>query len=259
DRKSLGLVMSELEGKRDGVARTLGLPAKIRQSNELDKRRSQHLEILDEVLDATEKAQLERGDLEDPRGHYYQKAIEVFRERLDRFETEDLRERAEQTVTDLTDDQIVARLSGVESDIGDLDEATRRRRDALHEMQKFMEELGRVIQRFRAAQFDSARSQFIGTLDIEEEVEQAEQANDAQDLWQRIRRAQRWGGTQNDQPSTSSSLKSVLVNAMGNAAGAEQADQARRAGARRGDDSSRDGSESRDGSDQSWGGDSSHS
>ena len=237
DRKSLDLVMGELEGKRDRVARELGLPAKIRESRDLEKRRESHLTILDEVVSSTEQLQIERTELEDPRGPYYRKAIEAFRKQLEQYKTSDLRDRAEQTETDLTDDQIVARISGVESDIGDLDDATRRQRDGVRDLQDFLEELGRVIQRFRAAQFDSNRSQFIGTLDIDEEVDQAEKGDDAQDLWQRIRRAQRWGSVESESSSTGSSLKSVLVNAMGNAAGSERADQARRAGARRADDS----------------------
>ena len=236
DRQSLDVVMKELERKRDRVAAELALPEKIQMSNQLDQQRTEHLEILERVLLETQDAQQTLVDFENPRGTYYKKAIDLFRSHLEQMETPELRARAEKTVMDLTDDQIVARLSGVESDIGELDNSTRKRRDALLRSQEFLEELGRVIQRFRAAKFDSTRSQFIGSLDVEEEVDQAQQADDAQKLWQRIRQAQRWGSKQPEVSSTGSSLKAVLVNAMGKAAGDERGDHARRAGARRPED-----------------------
>ncbi|MGB1814424.1 MAG: hypothetical protein ACPHJ3_03635, partial [Rubripirellula sp.] len=48
-----------------------------------------------------------------------------------------------------------------------------------------------------------------------------------------IRRSQRWGDHESEDDAGGSSLKQVLVNAMGKAAGDERGDDARRAGARR--------------------------
>ncbi len=120
-------------------------------------------------------------------------------------------------------------------------------------MQSFLEDLGRLIQRFRAAQFDSSRSQFVGSLDVFEELDRAEDQNDIDGLWRRIRSAQRWGPTAIEQVTRVAThpLTQVLVNAMAHAAGGAMQAHARRAGDRRAQrDSSRGGS-------GSWGGGSS--
>ena len=172
DRQSLDTVMNELERRRDAVANNLGLSEKIEHVTKLKRQRDEQLEVLDALLVESEKTQRELSELEDPRGIYYREAIRLFREMLDGSDTSDLKHRAQQT-REITDDQIVARLMGVESEIGQLDDAARRRRRDLDQMQSFLEDVGRLIQRFRAAQFDSSRSQFVGSLDIFEEVDRA--------------------------------------------------------------------------------------
>jgi len=233
DRRSLNIVMEELERKRDRVADEMGLPEKISLTDRLTRDRQQILQTANFVSESMNEVEDRINDLSDPRGSYYQQAIEIFRQTLVGFKSSDLKKRAEATKDDLTDDQIVARLSGVESDRGDLQEATRDRRNLQKQKQHVIEELGRVIQRFRAAHFDSVRSHFLDTLSIDEELAYTEDAEDARKLWQKIRRSQRWGDHESEDDAGGSSLKQVLVNAMGKAAGDERGDDARRAGARR--------------------------
>jgi hypothetical protein len=233
DRRSLNVVMEELERKRDRVANALGLPEKISLTEQLTKDHNQSLQTMDFILESMKEAEERIRDMADPRGSHYQKAIELFRQTLVGFKSSDLKKRAAATVDDLTDDQIVARLSGVESDRGDLDDATRSRRELQKQKQDVLEELGRVIQRFRAAHFDSTRSHFVESLNIDEEISYTEDAEDARKMWQKIRRSQRWGDHDSEEEAGGSSLKQVLVNAMGKAAGDERGDDARRAGSRR--------------------------
>ena len=233
DRRSLNIVMEELERKRDRVADEMGLPEKISLTDRLTRDRQQILQTANFVSESMNEVEDRINDLSDPRGSYYQQAIEIFRQTLVGFKSSDLKKRAEATKDDLTDDQIVARLSGVESDRGDLQEATRDRRNLQKQKQQVIEELGRVIQRFPAAHFDSVRSHFLDTLSIDEELAYTEDAEDARKLWQKIRRSQRWGDHESEDDAGGSSLKQVLVNAMGKAAGDERGDDARRAGARR--------------------------
>ena len=233
DRRSLNIVMEELERKRDRVADEMGLPEKISLTDRLTRDRQQILQTANFVSESMNEVEDRINDLSDPRGSYYQQAIELFRQTLVGFKSSDLKKRAEATKDDLTDDQIVARLSGVESDRGDLQEATRDRRNLQKQKQHVIEELGRVIQRFRAAHFDSVRSHFLDTLSIDEELAYTEDVEDARKLWQKIRRSQRWGDHESEDDAGGSSLKQVLVNAMGKAAGDERGDDARRAGARR--------------------------
>ncbi|MAI69303.1 MAG: hypothetical protein CMM01_13725 [Rhodopirellula sp.] len=233
DRRSLNIVMEELERKRDRVANELGLPERISLTERFTKDRQQSLQTANFISESMNETEDRIRDLSDPRGSYYKQAIELFRQILVGFKSSDLKRRAEATKNDLTDDQIVARLSGVESDRGDLQEATRDRRNVQKQKQDIIEELGRVIQRFRAAHFDSARSHFLAKLRIDEELRYTEDAEDARKLWQKIRRAQRWGDHESEEDAGGSSLKQVLVNAMGKAAGDERGDDARRAGSRR--------------------------
>ena len=234
DREDLDTVMDELERRRDDVAKKLGLPEKIQLAVELEKERGQQLNSLGLLQQELDQAQQQVAEVEDTRGTYYRQAIKLFRDMLDRSDARDLKRRAEQT-REITDDQIVARLVGVESEIGQLDDNTRRRRDALDHKRRFLEDLGRLVQRFRAAQFDSSRSRFVGSLDIFEEIDRAEDEGDTDRLWKRIRSAQRWGSIAAEEISEAAvePLAAVLVNAMAYAAGRGMGALARRAGHRR--------------------------
>ena len=234
DRQSLDIVMSELEKSRDSAAEKHGLPAAIQKAEDLAEKRRRQLADIDAVLEETNKKNAERTDVGDVRGSYYRDAIGLFRELLDGREVSELRHRAEQT-EEITDDQIVARLMGVDVAIGKVDEAARQQRERLDEIQSFLDGLGRVIQRFRAAQFDSARSNFLSSLDIDEEVARAHEVGDVDALWQQIRRTQRWGAIEEDGDAGTASnpMQQILVNAMTGAAGSDHSEPARRASDRR--------------------------
>jgi hypothetical protein len=223
--------MHELEKRRDQVSAAHGLPAAIDRANQVAEERRRCLASVDEVLEQTKQKNTERTEVADVRGTYYQKAIRLFGDFLDGYEVAELRRRAEQTEA-LTDDQMVARLAGVDMAIENLDDAARQQRARLDQIQSFLEGLGRVIQRFRAAQFDTSRSNFLSSLNIEEEVARAHEAGDADSLWKQIRRAQRWGPIDEQEQAAINPMHRVLVNAMTQAATAEHSDPARRAGDR---------------------------
>jgi chromosome segregation ATPase len=235
DRKALNTVMDELEKQRDRVAEKLGLPAKIAVVEQLEQQRSEQLTSLDETLQETETVQHQLNELDDSRGKYYREAIQIFREMLERSDSRELK-RLAQSTEELTDDQIVARLMGVESELTQLDDAEQDRRRDLSSMQQTLDNLGRLIQRFRAAKFDSSRSQFVGSLDILEDLDRAVDPHDIDGMWDRIRKAQRWGPTAMEQVTrvATDPMKQVLINAMAHAAGAALEQHARRAGDRRG-------------------------
>lgn len=247
DREALNTVMDELEKRRDRVADKLGLPAKIEVVEKLELQRSEKLTLLDQTLQESESVQLELSSLDDPRGKYYRDAIRIFREMLEQRDSRELKRHA-QTTQELTDDQIVARLMGVESEMVQLDYKEKDRRRDLTEMQATLDNLGRLIQRFRAAKFDSARSQFVGSLDILEDLDRAIDSNDIDSMWDRIRKSQRWGPTAMEQVTRVAThpMTQVLINAMAHAAGSALEQHARRAGARR-------GGGRRSGRDRQWG------
>lgn len=234
DRAALDVVMDELERRRDRVAEEMNLPELLRDTEQLTQQRDRQLDDLRCVNEQLGEAETELTDVDDPRGPYYREAIELFRKTLEKIDPEQLDRRARQTA-ELTDDQIVARLHGVKQEREQLDEATRQRRQELDQQYEFLSGLGKVIQRFRAAQFDAARSHFIDSLDLAAEIEQARNYHQTGHLWKRIRAAQRWGEVRSDDSSgsTASPMSQLLVNAMGQASQQTHGPYARRAGDRR--------------------------
>jgi hypothetical protein len=235
DRAALDTVMDELERKRDDIASSLGLPEKVELSQNLLKERDMMLVKLDDLRHETEHVEHELSELEQTRGSYYREAIELFREMLERVDSRDLERRAKATL-EITDDQIVARLQGVETEIHQLDNAAQRRRDQLDQMQGMLDALGRLIQRFRTAGYDSSRAQFVGTLDVVEELRRAVNEHDVENLWQEIRAAHSWGPSTMDKITKVAThpMTQVLINAMAHAAVDAMSNHARRAGHRRG-------------------------
>ncbi len=235
DRQAFDTVMNELERHRDDVARKLGLQTKISERQQLEAKRESQLKVLNEVVENTNSIERELTELDDTRGPYYREAISIFRGMLEKTDSRELRERAKET-PELTDDQIVARLVGVELEIDELEKTVETRRDSLVHMQAMMDALGQVIQRFRALQFDSSRSQFVGTLDVLDDLYRARDVNDVNGLWERIRSAQRWGPTTTEKITSVAThpMTQVLINAMAHAAGGAMQAHARRAGQRRG-------------------------
>ncbi len=256
DREALDAVMTVIERRRDNLAEELGLNEVIVRAEELTRSREEQLKSLDAVLADEKDQQTELSELDNPRGTYYREAIGVFRDALDHISSRELKQRAKRT-PEIVDDQIVARLMGVESDMDRVDDAARRRRAEIDRTQGYLEDLGRLVQRFRAAQFDSARSQFVDSLDVYDEVTRAREKGSVESLWQRIRRAQRWGPTTTDKITNVAThpLTQVLINAMAHAAGGAMQGHARRAANRRMQNRFR-GSWGNSGS-GSWGGDSS--
>ena len=234
DRQSFDTVMQELERRRDQIAAEKGLPEKIQAAEEERARHVAQVKTLDELREKTESLEHELTDLENTRGPYYREAITVFRQMLDRADTRDLARRARSTA-EITDDQIVAQLSGVQSDIEHLHDAARRRRDDIREHQEYLDALGRMIQQFRASEFNSSRSQFVGSLDLVEELYRGRDARDVDELWEKIRQSQRWGPTAVEQLTKVAThpLTQILINAMAHAAGGALENHARRAGYRR--------------------------
>jgi hypothetical protein len=236
DREALDVVMTDLERRRDVVAEQLGLPDRIDQVAALMGQRNDVLSKIESLLNQCNEQQAKLTEIEDPRGPHYKEAIGLFRDMLSRVDQRDL-ERQARLTAEISDDQIVADLIEVDAEIESFDDVSRRRRKEVGQHQKFLEDLGRLVQRFRAAGFDSGRSQFVGSLDIIEELNRARNAGNAELLWERIRSNQRWGPTAMEKITAVAThpMTQVLINAMAHAAGGAMRDHARRAGRRRSD------------------------
>ena len=238
DRESLDTVMRELERRRDAMAEEVGLTGQIQWVGEKIRVRSTLIQQIDARMKTINDLRRQLSEAQDTRGPYYHEAIGVFREMLEGFQTRDLQRRAARTV-DISDDQIVARIEGAEDRIEDLDAAARRRRSELSRRQDLLRDLGQLIQRFRAAGFDSGRSQFVGSLDILGMLDRAMREGETdptamERLWNQIRSAQRWGPSAAEQIANVAThpMTQVLLNAMAHAAGGAMQQAARNAGRR---------------------------
>ena len=233
DRESLDTVMEELEKRHDEVVKTVGLDDAVAEVERLTKERQKQLDDLDEIREEADKLEQQLTDLESSRGKYYQEAVDVFRSMLASIDTRELNSRARDT-PEITDDQIVARIQGIDTDLDRLDDEHRRQRQEVRQLQQCIEAYGRVMQRFRAAKFDAARSQFLPSVDVLGQIDRAKDENDIEELWQSLRHAQRWGPTLGQQVEQVANhpLTHVLIGAMAQAAGAMN-EHARRAGRRR--------------------------
>lgn len=234
DRDALDTVMLELEEQRDLVMDRLGLSAAMKKVEQLSAQRDERLESLDGVREETESLERQLTDLEDTRCEYYHEAIQVFRGLLDGMDTGKLASEARRTPS-LTDDQIVARLQGTQRQIDQTERDEDRRQEELRDITKSVDAMGRFIQRFRASNFDSARSTFLPSLDVIDALHRVRNAKDVEDLWDRVRRAQRWGPTFGEKVTgvATHPVTQVLIGAMAQAAGAAMSQHARRAGRRR--------------------------
>lgn len=232
DREALGTVMLELEKRRDNIAAEIGLTACAQECDEAETDRHERLEVFETQRQRIESDRRELAELDNTRGTYYREAIEQFRKVLEKAGTHNLKERARIT-SEITDDQIVARILGVERDIDELNVSAQSRHDEMMDDHQFLAGLGRVLQRFRAAKFDSARSNFVQSFSVSDELAQAKEVNDPNYLWQRIRKSQRWGPVVYTSADRSNeSMDRTLTDDMAYAAGNKMGSLARRAGYR---------------------------
>ncbi len=234
DRAALQTVMSELTRIRNETADRIGLTSKVAESDLISKKRADLLDQAKKHHSEVESLNESITELDDARGPYYREAIVAFRSMLGMFDSDDLKSYANST-REITDDQIAASLSAVDATTDELEARSIQHRRDVRLAQDLLGGLGRLIQRFRDAKYESSRSQFLDSVDIQHRIFNARDASDLEDLWTAIRRAHRWGPSTMDRITEVAThpMTQVLVNAMAHAAGGALRDHARRAGRRR--------------------------
>ncbi|TVP94821.1 MAG: hypothetical protein EA381_19670 [Planctomycetaceae bacterium] len=235
DRQALGVVLDELERRRDVTATERGLPDAILRYQEIAQRRETVIGQLDQLEVQAQQWQAERTRVDDPRGTYYQEAVQKFRDLLSHSDPSLLIEQARATPA-IEDDLIVARLQGLKTEIDQVSDQVRQRQQTVAELSRHLQAIGHLISRYRAAGFDSQRAQFNVYLDVPSEIRAIRDGNgDYEAFWQRIRKSQRWGQSVLDQATQVAThpMTQVLIHAMASAAAGALQEQARQAGQRR--------------------------
>lgn len=241
DRQSLDLVLDDLENRRDTVAVQMGLPDAIQTVQSLVAQRSTWIDQLDQIQHDTQTLQSDRSRTDDSRGPYYQEAIEKFRQALDSVDSRTLADRAKMTA-EIEDDLIVARLQGLQSEMQQVNDQVSRRQQKVATLTDHLQAIGTLVNRYRAAGFDTGRATFHSALDVTSEVRRVRDGGgNFEAVWQKIRGAHRWGGTAMDQVTQVAThpMTQVLISAMAHAAAGTMQTQARDAGRRRASGQSR--------------------
>lgn len=241
DRQSLDIVLDDLEKRRDTVAQRMGLPDAIASAESLAAQRSTWVDQLDQIQRDTQTLQSDRSRTDDSRGPYYQEAIEKFRQTLDKVDSRTLADRAKKTA-EIEDDLIVARLQGLQIEMQQVNDQVSQRQRKVAALTEHLQAIGTLINRYRAAGFDTGRATFNSSLDIASELRMArDSGGNFETVWQKIRSAHRWGATPMDQVTQSAThpMTQVLINAMAHAAAGAMQAQARDAGRRRASGQSR--------------------
>src|SRR5690606_36224736 len=120
----------------------------------------------------TQTLQNERLAIDDPRGPYYHEAIDKFRAMLAKADPRALAEQAKATGTK-EDDLIVARLQGLHTEMEQVSDEVRERQQRVSRLTQQLQSVGTLINRFRAAGFDSQRAEFDGSVDVTAEIRAA--------------------------------------------------------------------------------------
>lgn len=241
DRQSLDIVLDELEKRRDTVAQRMGLTDAIETVQSLTAQRSTWLQTLDQIQLDTQTLQSDRSRTDDSRGPYYQEAIEKFRQTLDKIDSRTLADRAKKTA-EIEDDLIVARLQGLQIEMQQVNDQVSQRQQKVAALTNHLQSIGTLINRYRAAGFDTGRATFNSSLDVMSELRMAGDGGGSfEAVWQKIRGAHRWGATTMDQVTQVAThpMTQVLINAMAHAAAGAMQSQARDAGRRRASGQSR--------------------
>ncbi len=233
DGAALDTVMAEIQDHRDRAAEKFELPALVAAVESLVAERESAVSGLDTQTSACESTQAELNGVESPHCEFYRDAIDLFRKMLAEKESSELRQEARHT-PEVTDDQIVASLRGIENQMEHSEQANLRHQDELQQGQEIYQGIGRLIQRFRASGFDRQRCQFSDSFDLSGSLDRLHSPADVDALWDSIRRAQGWGHAAMDPVAvvTTHPMAQVLISAMGQAAGGAMSEHPRRAGRR---------------------------
>ena len=238
DQQALDVVMGELERQRDEVADEIGLTAAVNTVEQADDACAAAIATLTELETSLAAKRSELRAASDPAGQFHLEAIGHIRDVLAHRNRDDLAYDASRT-PDPRDDQIVARLEAIDDQIRSAKTDSIARQQRIDWLDRFLGELAQFQHRFRAADFDSSRSQFDASLNLQHELAMAREGRDTIDsVWQRMRRRQRFVASSFARAGNGLNevvrhpMTQVLVQAMATAAAQQMSQHARRAGQR---------------------------
>ncbi len=221
-------LMTKVEAIESRVAKEVGLTAVITQGEAIGAKRDAQVEVIGENTQENEARNTELVELMEARGAFYREAIDRLRAFIERTERPTLSRQAAAT-PDSADDVLVRELTKLETETTRLKPRLRDLRSEVSRHEQQVHELETLVQDFRRANFDSARSFFrsLNTGEILALVQSGEM--DSRGAFREMRRQQQFRPPPISRRSISTGsargmgdllghpASRILIGAMGNA------------------------------------------
>ena len=231
-RSAVQSTIAEVESRQAVAASSLGLPHLQSEGVQARSEQDEAALATDKARDAEAQAKRGMAEVDDDIGPMYREAISSFQSLLQRTERSLIAARAAET-PEMTDDQVVARLRHIETDLAEKQQLLADRSRIANLATSRTASFSDLIGRFRRAQFDHPRSHFDDEFDVEGQLWAIlDGTTDAERVWQHMRRYQRLGPSiaQRAADTMQHPLTQVMLHTMSNVVGSALGSYAARAG-----------------------------
>lgn len=235
-RVDVDAIVDQAEDFEQEAAETIGLTAVLRQGQEVGVVRDRQVEQVNDLQQRVAGVVHQLTLLDSEQGQFYAEALQRFQSFLMKADMVRL-ERNARATPDPIDDELVSRIRWLGDEIDRLAKNVPDLVTRTKELDARQEGLDFVVRRFQQSNFDSQRSYFRSTSEIESTLAQLETGAVTRDaLWSTIRSHQAFDPTwieQNGGSLVQHPLTGVLLHAMVEVAGAALQHAASNAGSHR--------------------------
>lgn len=222
-RADVDAILDQAEDFEQEAAETIGLTAILRQGQEVGTVRDRQVAQVNDLQQRVAAVEHQLTQLGSEQGQFYAEALQRFQSFLMKADMVRL-ERNARTTPDTVDDELVSRIRWLGEEIDRLAKNVPDLVTRTKELDARQEGLDFVVRRFQQSNFDSQRSYFRSTSEIERTLAQLETGAVTRDaLWSTIRSHQAFEPTwveQNAGSVVQHPLTGVLLHAMVEVAGA---------------------------------------
>jgi hypothetical protein len=239
-REQFDALMVQVEAIEDQLSDEIGLTAVMQAGDRLGHQRDQIIEQIAQQQQAFEERRQELLELDRPDNAYYGQAISRMQEYLASLKQSQLQQKSWAT-PEPHDDTIVREIGELTEQLQSTERQLAQANQQHLAWDRQLAGAQQLLQRFRQSEFDSQRSSFAPSLNIDRLVQELVDGRvDLEQVWSQLRQAQRFAPTW--QQGTSSPLQEiaggeisgVLLQVLSEVAGQAMRQTAQRGMQRRG-------------------------
>lgn len=187
-RERFEKLMDRVEALQKSRADALGLTAVLDEGRRLGAERDRSVTALDAARKAAADLERQHAELAGPGNAFHREALDRLRSAMDRAGAAALEQMARRTPGP-EDDALVARIRAAERSLADLKAEAARLAADRDRADRDLAALQELDRRFRAADYDSARSEFSDRLDLDA---LRRGSTDVEGCWRALRSSQRF-------------------------------------------------------------------